>query len=84
MKSSKSVPICETVKWCKSNYVRLSSFKADMIYKKAKILYIGTCVLQQDLVHVSGGVLKQFVVGIKDDNGDLAVAQHAQLVGLFH
>ena len=43
-----------------------------------------TCVLQQDLVHVSGGVLKQFVVGIEDDDGDLADTQHAEFVGLFH
>ena len=43
-----------------------------------------TCILQQDLVHVCAGVLEQLVVGVEDDDGDLAVAQHAQLVGFLH
>lgn len=42
------------------------------------------CVLQQDFVHVGAGVLKETVCAVEDDESDLAVAQHAQLVRLFH
>ena len=38
----------------------------------------------EDLVHVCGGVLEQPVVAAEDDEGDLAVAQDAQLVRLLH
>ncbi len=41
-------------------------------------------VLEQHLVHVCGGVLVQLVGRAEDDEGDLAVAQHAQLVRLLH
>ena len=43
-----------------------------------------TCVLQEDFVHVGGGVLEELVVRVEDDDGDLAVAEHAQLVSLLH
>ena len=41
-------------------------------------------VLQQHLVHVRGRVLEQLVGPVEDDQGDLAVAQHRQLVRLLH
>ena len=41
-------------------------------------------VLEQHLVHVGAGVLVQLVVAGEDDEGDLAVAQHRQLVRLLH
>lgn len=41
-------------------------------------------VLEQDLVHVGAGVLEQLVGVVEDDEGDLAVAQDAQLVRLLH
>ena len=41
-------------------------------------------VLEEDFVHVGGGVLVEFVAAAEDDEGDLAVAQHRQLVGLLH
>ena len=41
-------------------------------------------VLEQNLVHVGAGVLKQLVGAVEDDEGDLTVAQHAQLVRLLH
>lgn len=41
-------------------------------------------VLEQHLVHVGAGVLEQLVGVVEDDERDLAVAQHAQLVGLLH
>ncbi len=40
-------------------------------------------VLQQDPVHVVRGVLEQLLLGVEDDDGDLAVAQHGQLIGLL-
>lgn len=43
-----------------------------------------TCVFEEDLVHVCGGVLEELVVRVEDDDGDLAVAEDAQLVGLLH
>ncbi len=41
-------------------------------------------VFEQNFVHVSAGVLKQFVGAVEDDEGDLTVTQHAQLVRLLH
>ena len=41
-------------------------------------------VFEQNFVHVGAGVLKQLVGAVEDDEGDLAVAQHAQLVRLLH
>ena len=43
-----------------------------------------TCVLEEDLVHICAGVLEQLVVGVEDDDGDLAVAKHGELVRLLH
>lgn len=41
-------------------------------------------VFEQDLVHVGTGILEQLVGVVEDDQGDLAVTQHTQLVGLLH
>ena len=41
-------------------------------------------VLEQHFVHVSRRVLVQFVRTAEDDQSDLAIAQHRQLVGLLH
>lgn len=41
-------------------------------------------VLQQDFVHVGTGILKEAVCAVENDESDLAVAQHAQLVRLLH
>ena len=43
-----------------------------------------TCIFEKDLVHVGAGVLEQLVVRVEDDDGDLAVAEDTQLVGLLH
>lgn len=42
------------------------------------------CVLEQHFVHVGAGVLKELVGVVEDDEGNLTVTQHTQLVGLFH
>lgn len=41
-------------------------------------------VLEQDLVHVSAGILEQLVGVVEDDEGDLAVTQDTQLIRLLH
>ena len=41
-------------------------------------------IFQQNVIHVIAGVLEEFVVGIEDDQRDLTVTQHAQLVGFLH
>lgn len=41
-------------------------------------------VFEQHFVHVCGGVLEQLVGAAEDDQSDLAVAQHRQLVGFLH
>ena len=41
-------------------------------------------VLEEHLVHVGAGVLEQLVGAVEDDQRDLTVAQHAQLVCLLH
>lgn len=41
-------------------------------------------ILQQDAVHIGTSILKQLVIAVEYDNDNLALAQHAQLVGLFH
>ena len=41
-------------------------------------------VFKEDLVHVCAGILKQLVGAVKDDQGNLTVTQHAQLICLLH
>lgn len=42
------------------------------------------CIFQQNFVHIRTGILVQFVATAKDDQGDLAITQHRQLVGFLH
>lgn len=41
-------------------------------------------VLQKHAVHVRAGVLEEAVGAVEDDESNLAVAEHAQFVGLLH
>lgn len=41
-------------------------------------------VFKQDLVHVCAGILEQLVGAVEDDEGNLTVTQHTQLVRLLH
>lgn len=41
-------------------------------------------VFKQHLVHISAGVLEQLVGAVEDDQRDLTVTQHAQLICLLH
>lgn len=41
-------------------------------------------VLEQHLVHVGARVLEQLVGAVEDDQRDLTVTEHAQLVSLLH
>ena len=56
----------------------------DVSIGPALVRLVVLCVFEQDLVHVGAGVLEQLVGAVEDDQGDLAVAQHAQLVRLLH
>lgn len=42
------------------------------------------CVFQEHSVHVRAGILEEAVGTVEDDEGDLTVTEHAQLVGLLH
>lgn len=50
----------------------------------ALVRFVVLGILEQHLVHVSAGVLKQLVGVVEDDECNLAVTQHAQFVGLLH
>ena len=54
------------------------------LYSRGLALSPLTCVLEENLVHIRAGVLEQFVVAVEDDDCDLAVTEHGQLVGLLH
>lgn len=41
-------------------------------------------IFEKHFVHVSASILVQFVARTEDYEGDLAVAQHAQLVRFLH
>ena len=41
-------------------------------------------VLEEDLVHVRGGVLVELVAAAEDDQGYFTVAEYRELVSLFH
>ncbi len=41
-------------------------------------------VFKQDLVHICAGVLEQLVGAVEDDQGDLTITQHTQLIRLLH
>lgn len=50
----------------------------------ALVRLVVLCVFEQDLVHVSTGILEQLVCMVKDDQSNLAVTQHTQLIGFLH
>lgn len=62
----------------------LSTHRNDVLVGAALVWLVVFCVLQKDLVHVGAGVLEQLVVAVEDDQGNLTVTQHAQLVSLLH
>ena len=56
----------------------------DVLVGSALVGLVVLGVLEQHLVHVGGGILEQLVAAVEDDESDLAVAQHRQLVCLLH
>lgn len=56
----------------------------DILVGQRLVWFIVFCVLEQHPIHVSAGILIQLIAGREYDQGDLAVAQHRQLVGLLH
>lgn len=56
----------------------------DIFVGQRLVWLIVFCVLEQHSIHVCAGILIQLIAGREYDEGDLAVAQHRQLVGLLH
>ena len=56
----------------------------DVLVGERLVGFIVLRVLEEDLVHVRGGALVQLVARAEDDQRDLTVAQHWQLVRLLH
>ncbi len=50
----------------------------------ALVWLIVLSVFEQHFVHICAGILEQLVSTVEDDEGDLAVTQHAQLIGFLH
>ena len=66
------------------HYHLVSSYLDDILVGEGLVGLVVFRVLEEDLVHVSAGVLVQLVARAEDDQRDLAVAQHGQLVSLLH
>jgi len=62
----------------------VSTYVNDVFVGKRFVRLVILGVFEQHFVHIRGRVLVQLVGRAEDDEGDLAVAQDAQLVGLLH
>ena len=60
------------------------SYLDDVVVGAALVRFVVLGVLEQDAVHVGTGVLEQLVGAGEEDQRDLDVAQHAQLVRFLH
>ena len=56
----------------------------DVLVGERLVGFVVLGILEEDLVHVGRSVLVKFVRRAEDDQRDLAIAQDAQLVSLFH
>jgi len=56
----------------------------DVFIRERLVGLVVLCVLEENLVHISAGILVQLVAAGEDDESDLAVAEDRQLVGLLH
>ena len=56
----------------------------DVLVGQGLVRLVVLRVLKQHLVHVGAGVLVQLVARAEDDQRDLTVTQHGQLVGFLH
>lgn len=56
----------------------------DVCVGPAFVRLIVLCVFEQHFVHVSAGILEELVWVIENDEGDLAVTQHTELIGFLH
>jgi hypothetical protein len=56
----------------------------DIGVSAALMRFIVLSVLEQHFVHVGAGILEQLVGVVEDDESNLTVTQHTQLVGLLH
>lgn len=56
----------------------------DVLVGAALVWFVVLGVFEQHLVHVCGGVLEEFVSRVEDDESDLTVTEHRQLIRLLH
>ena len=63
---------------------RMRSHLHDVGVCPALVRLVVLRVLEQHLVHVGAGILEQLVGAVEDDQRDLTVTEHAQLVRLLH
>lgn len=56
----------------------------DVTVRPAFVWFVVLRVLEQDFVHVCARILEQLVRAVEDDECDLTVAKHTQLVRLLH
>ena len=56
----------------------------DVVVSSRLMRFVILRVLEQHFVHVGRRVLEQLVGATEDDQGNLTIAQHRQLVGLLH
>lgn len=61
-----------------------NTYLNDVLVGEGLVRLIVLGVLEQDAIHVGTGILVELVARREDDQGDLAVAEHGQLVGLLH
>ena len=61
-----------------------SSYLDNVLVGQGLVGLVVLGVLEQHLVHVGAGVLVQLVARAEDDQGDLTVTEHRQLVGFLH
>lgn len=59
-------------------------FLDDVAVRQRLVRLVVFRVLKKNLVHVCACVLVQFVVRAEDDERYLAIAEHAQFIGLLH
>lgn len=88
MNSHVGVCVCVCMPPCACVYLLCMCFLVPYLHNirvgSALVGLVVLSVFKEDLVHVCAGILEQLVSAVEDDQGNLAVAQHAQLVRLLH
>ena len=81
--------IVKVIKW-KINYIFNSGISRYMCYinnirvGSAFMRFIIFCILEKNFVHVSAGILKQFVRAVENDECYFTVTEHTKFIGFLH